>query len=185
MIEENKVFSDGIIKNLKIEIKNDVSLGMEKSQAEYLDRALDDLKQRYKFMYKWNIYKPWSKEFGEDLTRIWMDIKPEVLEAIEKFLMDFKHRKLTKEIKAATAKAAIGAAMKEAGLKHQITPQTHRAKVSVLITSNRALTSYISYKKLYEQLPSLIESLKVIMHELESLGSLVTINKAYNTFDWE
>ena len=75
--------------------------------------------------------------------------------------------------------------MKEAGLKHQFTAQTHRAKVSVLITDNRALTTYISYKKLYEQLPRLIESLKVIMHELESLGSLVSINKAYNTFDWE
>ena len=77
------------------------------------------------------------------------------------------------------------AAMKEAGLKHQFTAQTHRAKVSVLITDNRALTTYISYKKLYDQLPNVIESLKIIRHELKSLGSLVTINKAYNVLDWE
>lgn len=133
-------------------------------------------------MSKYALLKP---DTTRDIVVVWEEIKPEVIETIEKFLKDFRHKKLTKEIKAATAKAAIAAAMKEAGLKHQFTAQTHRAKVSVLITDNRALTTYISYKKLYDQLPSVIESLKIIRHELKSLGSLVTINKVYNVLDWE
>jgi hypothetical protein len=80
----------------------------------------------------------------------------------------------------ATARAAIKAAMQEAGLKHQFTGQTYRARVSVLITQNRAITIYISYKKMHEQLPRIIESLKLICQEIDCLGKDVIVNKAYN-----
>lgn len=180
----NKVYTEGIINNLKGIIKDDISFGRERSQVEYLDKALEDLKLRYKIVNKWDKYRPWTSEFTKDLANTWTQIKPEILAAIEKFLMDYKHKKMTKDIKVATARAAISAAMKEAGLKHKFDGQTHRAKVTVLITNNRGLLFYIPYKKLYEQLPRAIESLKVIRNEIESLGSQVTINKVYS-FDFE
>ena len=182
---DNAKYVEGISGSLKDIIKADVNSGNERTQIEYLDWALDNLKRRYQIVNKWSRIKAWTLEESKDVTQIWMEIEPEIIKALDHYLHDFKHKKLTKEIKATTAKASIKAAMHEAGLKHHFTAQTHRAKVSVLITNNRALTIYISYKKLYQQLPGIIESLKVIRHELESLGSLVTINKAYNTFDWE
>ena len=184
-MEDNQIFIRGVVEALKTTIKYDVSIGQEKSHTQYLEFALDTFKARYKMIHKMSKYALLKPDTTRDIVVVWEEIKPEVIETIEKFLKDFRHKKLTKEIKAASAKAAIAAAMKEAGLKHQFTAQTHRAKVSVLITDNRALTTYISYKKLYDQLPSVIESLKIIRHELKSIGSQVTINKAYNILDWE
>ena len=80
----------------------------------------------------------------------------------------------------ATARAAIKAAMQEAGLKHQFTGQTYRARVSVLITQSRAVTIYISYKRMHEQLPRIVESLKLICQEIDCLGKDVFISKAYD-----
>ena len=91
---------------------------------------------------------------------------------------------MTKDIKASSAKAVIDAAMKEAGLKYRYTGQTHRAKLSVLITKDRCLTLYIAYSKLNDQLPRIIQSLKVIKGELEVLGSSITINKTQGSWTW-
>ena len=184
-MEDNQIFMSGVLKALKETIKNDVATGQEKSHMEYLDKALDTFKNRYKMLHKMSKHMIWKPNTTRDVVLVWEEIKPEVIAAIDKFQKEFKHKKLTKEINATTAKAAISAAMREAGLKHKFTAQTHRAKVSVLITSNRALTIYISYKKLYDKLPSIIESLKTVRQELETIGNNISINKAYYTEDWD
>jgi hypothetical protein len=91
---------------------------------------------------------------------------------------------MTKDIKSSSAKAVIAAAMKDAGLKYRYSGQTHRAKLSVLITKDRYLTVYIAYSKLNEQLPRIINSLKVIKGELDAIGSSITINKAQGSWTW-
>ena len=177
---DKNAYKEKIIEDLKASIRYDVNSGIDRPCSEYLDRALENLKGRYQAAHKRSRYHTWTIGSGREVVEIWMKIQPEILSAIEKYLQEFRHKKLTKEIKATTAKAAIKAAMQEAGLKHQFTGQTYRAKVSVLITRNRALTIYISYKKMHEQLPRVIESLKLICQEIDCLGKDVLINKAYN-----
>jgi hypothetical protein len=185
MSTDNSVYTDGILRDLKEIIRFDVNAGSEKNPTEYMDSALENLKRRYQMVNKMSRYQAWTIGTRKEVSDIWIEIQPDILASIEKHLQEFKHRKLTKDIKVTTARAAIKAAMQEAGFKHHFVGQTHRAKVSVLITTNRALTTYISYKKLYDQLPHVIESIKAIRQELESLGSLVTINKVYDTYEWE
>ena len=177
---DKNAYKEKIIEDLKASIRYDVNSGIDRPCSEYLDRALENLKGRYQAAHKRSRYHTWTIGSGREVVEIWMKIQPEILSAIEKYLQECKHKKLTKEIKMATARAAIKAAMQEAGLKHQFTGQTYRAKVSVLITHNRALTIYISYKKMHEQLPRVIESLKLICQEIDCLGKDVFINKAYN-----
>ena len=184
-MEENKTYMDSIITGLKELIKYDVTAGIEKPYTEYMDWAHEDVKRHYRYLRKWSSAKYLTYDNKIETTRIWNEIKSDVLSQIETILHDVKHRRLTKEIKATTAKAVIKAAMKEAGLKHNFVGQTYRAKVSVMITHNRMLTVYISYKTLNESLPQVIESIKKIRSELESLGSNVSINKSYYIEDWE
>lgn len=177
---DKNAYKEKIIEDLKASIRYDINSGIDRPCSEYLDRALENLKGRYQAAHKRSRYHTWTIGSGREVVEIWMKIQPEILSAIEKYLQEFRHKKLTKEIKATTAKAAIKAAMQEAGLKHHFTGQTHRAKVSVLITHNRALTIYISYKNMNEQIPRAIESLKLIRQELEGLGNNISINKVYN-----
>lgn len=48
------------------------------------------------------------------------------------------------------------------------------------IVHRKHVTIYIPYKKMHEQLPRIMESLKLIRQELECLGNNVSINKIYN-----
>lgn len=178
-MERNKEYLDSIVTGLKELIKNDVETGIEKSYTEYMNWALDQLRRHHRYVKKYLIL-----DTDKDVNRVWDEIKPEVLTSVEKLHKDIKHRKLTKEIKATSARAVIREAMKEAGLKHNFIGQTYRAKVSVLITDNRVLTVYLSYKKLNEILPQVIESIQRIRKELQSLGN-VSINKSYYIQNWE
>ena len=99
-------------------------------------------------------------------------------------LKQLRHKKMTKDIKSSSAKAVLAAAMKDAGLKYRYTGQTHRAKLSVLITKDRCLTVYLAYSKLNDQLPHVIRSLKNIKHELDTLGNGITISKAPGAGAW-
>lgn len=99
-------------------------------------------------------------------------------------LKQLRHKKMTKDIKSSSAKAVLAAAMKDAGLKYRYIGQTHRAKLSVLITKDRCLTVYLAYSKLNDQLPHVIQSLKNIKHELDTLGNGITISKAPGAGAW-
>lgn len=173
-----------IISTLKDVLKNEVSSGTDKGEAYYLSMCLDLLKRLYQMDRKWSRFHAWSYESTEEVSHIWNTIQPELAEFIEGHLKQLRSKKMTKDIKASSAKAVIDAALKEAGLKYRYTGQTHRARLSVLITKDRCLTVYIAYSKLNEQLPRIIQSLKVIKGELEVLGSSITINKAQGSWTW-
>ena len=173
-----------IISTIKDVLKNEVSSGTDKGEAHYLSMCLDLLKRLYQMDRKWSRFHAWSYESTEEVSHIWNTIQPELAEFIEGHLKQLRSKKMTKDINASSAKAVIDAAMKEAGLKYRYTGQTHRAKLSVLITKDRCLTLYIAYSKLNDQLPRIIQSLKVIKGELEVLGSSITINKAQGSWTW-
>lgn len=173
-----------IISTIKDVLKNEVSSGTDKGEAHYLSMCLDLLKRLYQMDRKWSRFHAWSYESTEEVSHIWNTIQPELAEFVEGHLKQLRSKKMTKDIKASSAKAVIDAAMKEAGLKYRYTGQTHRAKLSVLITKDRCLTLYIAYSKLNDQLPRIIQSLKVIKGELEVLGSSITINKAQGSWTW-
>ena len=173
-----------IISTIKDVLKNEVSSGTDKGEAHYLSMCLDLLKRLYQMDRKWSRFHAWSYESTEEVSHIWNTIQPELAEFIEGHLKQLRSKKMTKDIKASSAKAVIDAALKEAGLKYRYTGQTHRARLSVLITKDRCLTVYIAYSKLNEQLPRIIQSLKVIKGELEVLGSSITINKAQGSWTW-
>ena len=173
-----------IISTIKDVLKNEVSSGIDKCEAHYLSMCLDLLKRLYQMDRKWSRFHAWSYESTEEVTHIWNTIQPELAEFIKEHLKQLRNKKMTKGIKASSAKAVIDDAMKEAGLKYRYTGQTHRAKLSVLITKDRCLTVYIAYSKLNEQLPRIINSLKVIKGELDAIGSSLTINKAQGSCTW-
>ena len=173
-----------IISTVKDVLKNEVSSGIDKCEAHYLSMCLDLLKRLYQMDRKWSRFHAWSYESTEEVTHIWNTIQPELAEFIKEHLKQLRNKKMTKDIKASSAKAVIDDAMKEAGLKYRYFGQTHRAKLSVLITKDRCLTVYIAYSKLNEQLPRIINSLKVIKGELDAIGSSITINKAQGSWTW-
>ena len=173
-----------IISTIKDVLKNEVSSGTDKGEAHYLSLCLDLLKRFYQMNRKWSRFHAWSYESTEEVAHIWNTIQPELSEFIQDYLKQLRHKKMTKDIKSSSAKAVIAAAMKDAGLKYRYTGQTHRAKLSVLITKDRCLTVYIAYSKLNEQLPRIINSLKVIKGELDAIGSSITINKAQGSWTW-
>ena len=180
METDYSVYTEGILKDLKELIRSDINAGMDRNPGEYMDRALENMKRCYHMTNKMSHYQARSIRNRKDLMDIWAAIQSDILTGVEKYMKDCKHKKLTKEIRMATARAVIKAAMQEAGLKHQFTGQTYRARVSVLITQSRAVTIYISYKRMHEQLPRIVESLKLICQEIDCLGKDVFISKAYD-----
>lgn len=181
---EYKGYTVRLINSIKDVIKNEVSSGNDKGEAHYLSLCLDLLKRFYQMDRKWSRFHAWSYESTEEVAHIWNTIQPELSEFIQDYLKQLRHKKMTKDIKSSSAKAVIAAAMKDAGLKYSYSGQTHRAKLSVLITKDRCLTVYIAYSKLNEQLPRIINSLKVIKGELDAIGSSITINKAQGSWTW-
>lgn len=181
---EYKGYTVRLINSIKDVIKNEVSSGNDKGEAHYLSLCLDLLKRFYQMDRKWSRFHAWSYESTEEVAHIWNTIQPELSEFIQDYLKQLRHKKMTTDIKSSSAKAVIAAAMKDAGLKYRYSGQTHRAKLSVLITKDRYLTVYIAYSKLNEQLPRIINSLKVIKGELDAIGSSITINKAQGSWTW-
>lgn len=181
---EYKGYTVRLINAIKDVIKNEVSSGNDKGEAHYLSLCLDLLKRFYQMDRKWSRFHAWSYESTEEVAHICNTIQPELSEFIQDYLKELRHKKMTKDIKSSSAKAVIAAAMKDAGLKYRYTGQTHRAKLSVLITKDRCLTVYLAYSKLNDQLPHVIQSLKNIRHELDTLGNGITISKAPGAGTW-
>lgn len=181
---EYKGYTVRLINSIKGVIKNEVSSGNDKGEAHYLSLCLDLLKRFYQMERKWSRFHAWSYESTEEVAHIWNTIQPELSEFIQDYLKELRHKKMTKDIKSSSAKAVIAAAMKDAGLKYRYSGQTHRAKLSVLITKDRCLTVYLAYSKLNDQLPHVIQSLKNIKHELDTLGNGITISKAPGAGAW-
>lgn len=179
---EYKKYIDRITLTIKEAIKNAVSSGNDKGEAHYLSVCQDLLKRMYQMDRNWSRFHAWSYESTEEVAHIWSIIEPELAEFIQDQLRQFRHKKMTKDIQSTSAQAIIDAAMKEAGLKYRYTGHTHRAKISVLMTKDRCLTVYVSYSKLNDRLPGIIQSLKNIRRELHALGNGISINKVKGTW---
>lgn len=181
---EYKEYTDRITSTIKDVIKNAVSSGNDKGEAHYLYMCLDLLKRMYQMNKNWTRFHAWSYESTEEVTHIWNTIQPELAEFIQDQLKQFRHKKMTRDIKSSSAQAVIAAAMKEAGLKYRYTGQTDMAKITVPLIKDRCLTVHIAYSKLDKQLPGIIQSLKNIRKELDALGNALTINKVQGTWTW-
>ena len=181
---ERQKYLESILQSLKSIIKTDVDSGLEKSVSHYLDRALTQLKQEYKNGKSWSRFNVWPSENVKDVVQIWESIKPEVLEGINGYLKQYRSQKMTREIRATSAQAVIAEAMKDAGLKHKFIAQVHRAKVLVLIGGNSCITFHVLYSRLMQDLPRIIDSLKIINEQVENIGSKVLFAKAYGYDNW-
>lgn len=181
---ERQKYLESILQSLKSIIKTDVDSGLEKSVSHYLDRALTQLKQEYKNGKSWSRFNVWPSENVKDVVQIWEYIKPEVLEGINGYLKQYRSQKMTREIRATSAQAVIAEAMKDAGLKHKFIAQVHRAKVLVLIGGNSCITFHVLYSRLMQDLPRIIDSLKIINEQVENIGSKVLFAKAYGYDNW-
>ena len=181
---ERQKYLESILKSQKSIIKTDVDSGLEKSVSHYLDRALTQLKQEYKNGKSWSRFSVWPSENVKDVVQIWESIKPEVLEGINGYLKQYRSQKMTREISATSAQAVIAEAMKDAGLKHKFIAQVHRAKVLVLIGGNSCITFHVLYSRLMQDLPRIIDSLKIINEQVENIGSKVLFAKAYGYDNW-
>ena len=181
---ERQKYLESILQSLKSIIKTDVDSGLEKSVSHYLDRALTQLKQEYKNGKSWSRFSVWPSENVKDVVQIWESTKPEVLEGINGYLKQYRSQKMTREIRATSAQAVIAEAMKDAGLKHKFIAQVHRAKVLVLIGGNSCITFHVLYSRLMQDLPRIIDSLKIINEQVENIGSKVLFAKAYGYDNW-
>ena len=181
---DNNQYIEALTQNLKNSIKLNIETGTDKTIHEYLDRALIDLKQMYKSERNWRAFSVWSFESREEIIYIWNEIRPALTDVIEKYIKEYKHKKMAKEIKIATARAVIRAAMQDAGLKHHFVGQAYRARVSVQMPNARALTFYLPYKKVNETIDDIIKSLKTIRQNIEILGPNVTVDKTYQNITW-
>lgn len=181
---ERQKYLESILQSLKSIIKTDVDSGLEKSVSHYLDRALTQLKQEYKNGKSWSRFSVWPSENVKDVVQIWESIKPEVLKGINGYLKQYRSQKMTREIRATSAQAVIAEAMKDAGLKHKFIAQVHRAKVLVLIGGNSCITFHVLYSRLMQDLPRIIDSLKIINEQVENIGSKVLFAKAYGYDNW-
>lgn len=164
---------------LKPIIKNDIAAGYDRPLNQYMDRALEVVKNNYKSNKGMKAFGFWSGQNKSDIVHLWEDLSPQVVTLIESLVKEFRSKKMMKEIKAASAKALVKEAMEQAGLDYKFEGQAYRAKISVLLAPGRALTVYIAYSKINEQLAGVVESLKVIVGELEKLGKNFSINKVY------
>ena len=181
---ERQKYLESILQSQKSIIKTYVDSGLEKSVSHYLDRALTQLKQEYKNGKSWSRFSVWPSENVKDVVQIWESIKPEVLEGINGYLKQYRSQKMTREIRATSAQAVIAEAMKDAGLKHKFIAQVHRAKVLVLIGGNSCITFHVLYSRLMQDLPRIIDSLKIINEQVENIGSKVLFAKAYGYDNW-
>ena len=181
---ERQKYLESILQSQKSIIKTDVDSGLEKSVSHYLDRALTQLKQEYKNGKSWSRFSVWPSENVKDVVQIWESIKPEVLEGINGYLKQYRSQKMTREIRATSAQAVIAEAMKDAGLKHKFIAQVHRAKVLVLIGGNSCITFHVLYSRLMQDLPRIIDSLKIINEQVENICSKVLFAKAYGYDNW-
>ena len=114
---DKAAYKDAVLRDLKEVVKVDVQRGKDRPMSSYINLGIEFLKRRFQSSNKWNRNKAWTPKALQYVTNLWMEIEPEIILGTEKMLQDAKHRKLTKEMRATTARAAIRTAMQEAGSK--------------------------------------------------------------------
>ena len=109
---------------------------------------------------------------------------PELEKAISGAIHRYMKRKMVTEINAVSGEALVDAAMTEADLTYRYTAQMYRAKIEVKLNDKNALTFYISYKKIGEELPKAVSAAKSLIEILNSFGPNTSIRKTYGFGDW-
>ena len=161
-------------------IRENIKTGTDVSESRYIDIALQYTKALYANETERNGTRKkhfWSKKDLSEILALWEGIRPELQKHIPESIMKYRSRKMVSEINAASAEALISAAMKEAGLKYAFFPQAYRAKVHVKLSQKNKVVIYLNYKKIREELPKAIESLKVLVSTLDSMGTGTSIQK--------
>ena len=164
---------------IKEDIRNDINLGIEKGIDHYLQRTDRELYLRSAvYNDRRNLIHVLD---GNEVMKLWGDIKPEFTDMIDRYMQNCKKRKMTKDIKSTAANAVIKEAMDKAGLEYSFYGQAYRAKILFPVCKNRSIVFYLTYSKLHEQLPEVIESLKLIKRGMKGLGANVTISKTLDS----
>ena len=177
---ETAEYLKNVRKHIEERIRENVKQGIEVSESDYLDQALSYTKTLYKSVTEKRTSKMmyfWRSSDLEDVMAIWNSIRPELEKCIPKAIMNYRSRRMVSEINAVSAEAMVSAAMKEAGLKHLFEAQLYRAKVRVQITEKSKIVIYLNYKKINDELPKAIESLKRLVAILDEMGAGTSIQK--------
>lgn len=165
-------------------IRSNVKSESVRSESAYLDMGLKYVKKL--FMAKPGrrgtfVWKPYDLK---SLNDIWMAMKPDLEKAISDAIHRYRKRKMVTEINAISGEALVNAAMTEAGLTYSYTAQMYRAKIEVRLSDKNALTFYLGYKKIGEELPKAISAAKSMIEILETFGPGTSIRKTYGLENW-
>lgn len=180
-----KYYIETVNKLIRNDIKTDMKNNINKTERHYLSECLEYLNRLH------NGWDPSSRWFyggrgkNDDAYALWVDAKQELSDMIVSTIKENKAKEMQMNINAVTAKALISIEMKKAGLEYIFTAQQFRAKIEVKISSKSKLTFFVSYKKLQDELSSLVESARIIKENMTKLGGNATIKKIFSTDSFE
>lgn len=180
---ETEYFSD-TKKYLEEIIRNNVKNESVLTESAYMDMGIRHLKRIYIGERGRRGTFVWRPQELKELNDIWTSIRPDLEKAISDALHRYMKRKMVTEINAISGEALVKAAMAEAGLSYIYTAQMYRAKIEVKISARNALTFYLSYKKIGEELPKAISAAKSMSEIMETLGSGAFVRKIYSCEPW-
>ncbi len=180
-----KYYIETVNKLIRNDIKTDMKNNINKTERHYLSECLEYLNRLH------NGWDPSSRWFyggrgkNDDAYALWVDAKQELSDMIVSTIKENKAKEMQMNINAVTAKALISIEMKKAGLEYIFTAQQFRAKLEVKISPKSKLTFFVSYKKLQDELSSLVESARIIKENMTKLGGNATIKKIFSTDSFE
>ena len=99
-------------------------------------------------------------------------LRPILTEKTRDIQQHYLQSRKVSQINGVTAKALIGAAFREVGLKADVTAQRYRARVEVRMPSGHLVRFYVNYKKLKQEgvLEGCLEAVQKLMEGLTQLG---------------
>jgi hypothetical protein len=180
----SKEYFDNTKKHIEEIIRYDVKAESVKPESVYMDRALKHFKLLFTKQPGRKGSFVWKPHELKALNDIWTEIMPELEKAISGAIHRYMKRKMVTEINAVSGEALVNAAMSEANLTYRYTAQMYRAKIEVKLNDKNALTFYISYKKIGEELPKAVSAAKSLIEILNSFGPNTSIRKTYGFGDW-
>ena len=185
-MKEREYYLKAVNKLIRSDIKSDIKNNINKSEKDYMSCCLEYLNKLHN---GWDPNKDrWyfgRNNRNDEAYALWVDAKQELSDMIISAIKASKSQQMQTNINAVTAKVLISIAMKDAGLEYIYTAQQFRAKIEVKISSKSKLTFFVGYKKLQDELSSLVESAKAIKENMVKLGGNATIKKILSIDSFE
>lgn len=184
-MKDRKYYIETVNKLIRNDIKTDMKNNIKETEKHYMSLCLEYLNKLH------NGWDPSSRWFygrnnrNDEAYALWVDAKQELSDMIVSTIKGNKAKEMQMNINAVTAKALISIEMKKAGLEYIFTAQQFRAKLEVKISPKSKLTFFVSYKKLQDELSSLVESARIIKENMTKLGGNATIKKIFSTDSFE